>query len=290
MTPTTKPPAGAPPSPPPAAAAGGSAKAVNVPKLAKAEPKFQPPRLVVTGVEGWGKTTLASYAPNPAMLMARGEDGYVTLLGVNSVPNIDATTFDGWPGLLAFLDNMASQESIPYKTLVFDALGGFERLCHEHVCTRDFKGDWGEKGFVGFQKGFEVALSDWIGFLSRLDRIRAHGVMILLLSHSRVKPFKNPMGPDFDQYVSDVHPKTWDITKKWVDAVFFAKFITVPDKVDGKIKGIGGTSRIMYTRGCDAFNAKNRYGMPTEIEFTDDPTLMWSTLWTALIRKDNNNA
>ena len=185
---------------------------------------------------------------------------------------------------------MAKQEDLPYKTLVFDAMGGFERLCHEHVCTRDFKGDWGEKGFVGFQRGFDVALSDWVSMLARLDRIRARGVMMLLLSHSRVKPFKNPMGPDFDQYVPDVHHKTWDITKKWVDAVFFANFIIIPDKVDGKMKGIGGTNRIIYTRGCDAFNAKNRYGMPTEIEFPDDPQLMWSTLWTTLTGKESTQS
>ena len=60
-----------PPGPPPAAA-GGTTKAVNVPKLGKLESKFAPPRIVVTGVEGWGKTTLASYTPKPAMLIARG--------------------------------------------------------------------------------------------------------------------------------------------------------------------------------------------------------------------------
>ncbi len=284
---TAKPIASAPPSPPPPAAAGETTKAVNVPKLGTSEPKFQPPRIVINGVEGWGKTTLAAMAPKPGIYMARGESGYETLLGVKAVPNIPNDTVEDWAGLMVALDELIAGETMPYKTLAFDAMGGFERLCHEHVCVRDFHGDLGERGFAAYQKGYDVSVTDWLGFLARLDKIRARGVMILLLSHSQVRPFRNPMGEDFDRYTADVHHKTWSVTHKWADAVLFANFIIIPDKsASGKTKGIGGSDRIIYTQRRDAFDAKNRYAMEPELDIPDDPKGMWPALWAALTGKE----
>jgi len=278
-----------PPSPPPSNGNGLPANLI-VPTLGKAEAKFQPPRIVVNGVEGWGKTTLAAFAPNPAILMARGETGYETLLGAGTVPNVDRSLIDTWPGLLALLDQLADRDDLPYKTLALDAMGGFERLCHEHVCTRDFKGEWGEKGFSSYQKGYDVSVTDWLGFLQRLDKINQRGVMILILAHCQVRPFKNPLAEDYDHYIADVHYKTWGVTHKWVDAVFFANFVTVIDidkKKGNRPRGIGGNDRIIFTQHHDAYDAKNRYSMQPEIDIPADPKQMWPTLWAA-IKGDGN--
>ena len=275
-----------PPGPPPKAAGNGNGKPVVVPTLGKAEAKFRPPRIVVNGVEGWGKTSLAAYAPEPAILMARDETGYLTLLGAGTVPNVDAGAIDAWPELLALLDELAGRDELPYKTLALDAMGGFERLCHEHVCRRDFNNDWGERGFASYQKGYDVALSDWLGLLQRLDKINQRGLMILILAHCQIRPFKNPLGEDYDRFVANVHHKTWSTTHKWVDAVFFANFIPVIDEKKGsRPKGIGGNDRIIFTQHHDAYDAKNRYGMRAELDIPAKPAEMWPTLWAAI--KDN---
>lgn len=44
-------------------------------------------------------------------------------------------------------------ENHQFQTLGLDTVGGLERLCHEHVCANSYDGDWGEKGFLGFQRG-----------------------------------------------------------------------------------------------------------------------------------------
>ena len=251
------------------------------------EGKFEPPRIVLNAVEGWGKTSCGAHTPKPAMLMAKGETGYDTLLSVGLVPKIPGEICDTWKYTLAKLDAMAAIEKLPYKTLVIDAVGGYERMCHEFVCTRDFKGDWGEKGFASFQRGYDVSVPEWLQFLVRLDRVRAKGVMILMLGHMKVSPFKNPMGHDFDRYTTSLHHKTWGVTHKWSDAVFFGNFITITEGKKGqRQKGIGGTERILYTERRDAFDAKNRYGMPSEIEIPDNPAEIWSTIWKHLYRKD----
>lgn len=269
-----------PPPPRNGSVAAPTTKAV-APTLGRLTGTALPPRIVLNGVEGFGKTTFAAHAPAPAILMARGETGYKTLLDAGRAPDVDATTIQDWDGLLALLDSLAAGESIPYQTLALDAGGGFERLMHERVCARDFGGDWGERGFASFQKGYDLAVTDWLGMLQRLDKIHARGVCIVILSHCKVRGFKNPMGSDYERYASDLHEKTWAATHKWADAVLFGTFLTIVDKVNAKSdkgKGIGGAIRMVYTERRDAYDAKNRYGMPPEIELPADPAAMWSTI------------
>ena len=278
-----------PSAPPPPASGGSGPAATALPKLGKLEAKFQPPRIILNAVEGWGKTTAGAYAPNPAILMARGETGYTTLLGAGSVPSVDAALIDTWPELLAIIDDLVGADR-GYGSIVLDAMGGFERLCHEHVCRRDFGGDWGEKGFAAYAKGFDRAAGDWLQLLARLEKLRdARGVPVIVLTHSQVKPFKNPIGTDFDRYVADCHPKTWAPTSKWADCVLFGNhYQIVEEKQKGRAKGVGGNQRVIHTEHNDAWDAKNRYGMPAVIDIPDDYTQVWSTIWAAI--KGENNA
>lgn len=248
-----------------------------------------PPRIVVDGVEKWGKTTMGAFSPNPLILMARGESGYLTLLGSGLVPDVDRVSIETWPALLALLDKLCAGEN-GHETIVLDAMGGFERLCHEYVCATQFKNDWGEHGFASYQRGYDLAVTDWLTLLARLDRLRElRGATILFLSHCKVKTFKNPLGPDYDRWVSDCHEKTWGVTHKWADAVLFATYYSVvetktsntPDSLR-RGKGIGAAERVIYTQRRDAFDAGNRYGMAETIDIPADPAQSWATLWAAI--------
>lgn len=247
-----------------------------------------PPRIIINAVEGWGKTSFGAHAPNPAILMSRGESGYITLRQRGLVPDAACVELTSWKDTLATVDELES-DIAGHGAIVLDALGGFERLCHEFVCARDFGGDWGEKGFASFQKGFDVSIAEWLQLLTRLDRVRtAHGIPIVILSHSRIRPFKNPLGNDFDRYIADCHEKTWGVTHKWADAVFFGTYVTVviDDKKTKRAKGIGGTERVLYTTRRDAFDAKNRYAMPPELSIPEDP----KAVWPLVIASMNGNA
>ena len=249
------------------------------------------PRIGINGVEGWGKTTLAAFAPKPAILMSRGETGFVTLRSKQLVPDADCLEVSTWADALAAVESIVNTD---HETLVLDALGGFERLCHEFVCKRDFGGEWGgpsDKGFLSYGKGPDISIAEWLKMLAALDRVRSsRGVAIILLSHAKIKPFKNPLGVDFDRYVADCHEKTWSVTHKWLDASFFANFetITAGGEVGDrpkKGKGLGGDERKIYTVRRDAYDAKNRYGMDAELVMPPDATRMWSTLWEAMTKE-----
>jgi AAA domain len=167
-----------------------------------------------------------------------------------------------------------------------DTLNGAEALCHQYICARDFSGEWGSKGFGSYNKGYEVSLPEWGAFLQRLDRLRLERKMtIFLLCHTKVKPFKNPEGPDYDRYQPDVHEKTWGLSHKWSDCVLFGNFeITVQvDKADAKKgKGTGGAFRLMFTERHAAYDAKNRLGLPGEIEMGGSPAEAWANFMAAV--------
>ncbi len=242
------------------------------------------PALCLIAVEGWGKTSCAAHVPDVAVLMARGETGYETLLSQGSVPARMAASISEWPHLLEVLDQLIADPG-GIKAVALDAMGGFERLCHEFICARDFKGNWGEKGFASFAKGYDVSVSEWLLLLQRLERLKANGITVIMLGHVLVKPFKNPVGEDFDRYVCDVHHKTWAPTHRFADAVLFGTYQTIVDKQGGRPKGIGGDTRILHTTRSDAWDAKNRYQMPETIAIPSDPTQIWTTIQAHMERK-----
>jgi hypothetical protein len=237
------------------------------------------------GVPGVGKTSMAANAKEPVFLTDPSEDGITTLKNFGRVPSaIPQITAHSWADVLGTIDSLATEEH-PHKTLVMDAMGGFERLCHEEVCTRDFRGEWGDKGFASYHKGYQVALADWRLLLNALDRVRDKGMQVILLAHSSVKNFKNPEGDDYDRYIPDVHQSTWQLTHKWADLVGFMQYVTV---VDDKGKASGGQDRIMLTEYHPAYDAKNRFGLPAEIEMGDSGKAAWTNLATAMMAQLKN--
>jgi hypothetical protein len=253
-----------------------------------------PSRVVLHGVEGVGKTSFAANAPNPIGLMARGETGLETLIDAGQVkPTAHFPELQTWTDTLEALDALLV-ENHDHKTLVLDAINGFERLCHEHVCATMFNNDWGKSGFQSYMQGYDASLPEWRGFLTRLDAIRAQRKMaILCLCHTKVTPFRNPEGADYDRYQPDMHHKTWSLTHRWADIVMFANFYTVvidevkQGKGAAKGKGGGGKERIMFTERSAAFDAKNRNGLPQEISMGSSAAESWSNFLTAMkgIRK-----
>jgi len=243
----------------------------------------KPTRAIFHGLEGVGKTSLPAYAAKPIYMMSKGETGLLTLIDNKRVPQIAhfPETTD-WYEALSQIEWLTTA-SHDHKTLVMDAINGFERLMHEMVCSRDYGGVWAKQGFTNYQQGFEVALADWRILLAALDRLRDEKSMsIILLCHTKVGPFKNPDGPDYDRYIPAMHQKTWELTLRWADLVGFLNFETFVEKEGSRVKGKGGQQRILYTERHAAYDAKNRLGLPAEIVLADFAEASWNTLYNAM--------
>lgn len=224
----------------------------------------KPIRLVLYATDGLGKSTFASHAPSPIFIGA--EDG-TSELDVVRMPDI-AT----WQDILDCVNELEQSEH-DYKTVVLDTADWAEPLCWKAVCDAR---KWVDLDAPGYGKGPAAALEEWRVLLSKLERVRARGMNVIILAHSVIKTFKNPESSgDFDRYEMALNPKAGGLIRQWADCVLFGSYETFTHTDSNKrTRGIASGARILHTQRTAAFDAKNRYDLPDTIpldwqEFAD---------------------
>lgn len=215
--------------------------------------KRRPDRIVLYSVEGWGKSTWA--AGSNAPLFANTEDG----LGHLDVPAVLCD--EDYDQTLRVIREFPVKE---YKTLVIDTIDALEVMLQRKVCVD--KG-WSDIEAPGYGKGYTAALDEWSVFLGELDKLRERGVEIILLSHSHVKIFNNPSGPDYSRFQLKVNEKAAALIKGWADQVFFGTYEEQVKKANekdtkGKVVSFSDSARIIHTIHAPAWDAKNRLALP----------------------------
>lgn len=245
--------------------------------------------VLLYAVGGFGKTTFAAYAPNAVMIYADLEDGIETLVNQGSVPNLPRASCSNWDELMTTLDALY-MDGCEYDYLVLDSLGRFEHMLFERVCLKEYGGDWGDSGFNGFGgRGKRGALGEWTNLMTKLQRIRAKGTNIIMLSHAKIQEFKNPRAESFGQYGPNLFKENYDVTYGVVDTVLFGNFdIDVKKDAKGKLIGDGGRKRMLYCEPEAAFSAKNRYGMKNSA-LPEDPKKMFPFIWGKIQKQEAPN-
>ena len=141
----------------------------------------RPPRIVVYGVEGIGKSSFGASAPNPIILQT--EDG---------LDHIEADRLPLCTSYKQFMAQLGEIASEPhdYETLVVDTLDWLEKLIWAEVCEKENKKSIEE---IGYAKGYKYALNQWKEVISGLDWIRNNrGMIIILLAHAKIERFEDP--------------------------------------------------------------------------------------------------
>ncbi len=247
--------------------------------------KGLPNRALLHAVQKWGKTSFAAMAPSPIFLCTRGEDGLETLIKAGQLPETAhfPETFQTFNHLMLALDELILEEH-SYKTCVIDTFNGAERLIIEHLVQTKFNNDY-EK-FDAYGRGAKFMAEPVYELLKKLDGLRSQMNMgIILLAHSQVKTFQNPEGPNYDRWEPVLMKETWAIVDRWVDMILFGTFETFAEKerkTDIKVKATGGQTRLIHTERSAAFDAGNRYGLPSTIEGGSDSKEAWTNFVTAL--------
>ena len=225
--------------------------------------KNRPQKVCVYGPEGVGKTELAASLPNPLFIDAEGGSDHIDVerWEVNSMKEIrEAIKF-----LLT--------EEHDYKSAILDTIDWVEKRDAQELCAK-YKVDSIEKIEGGYGKGYTILEESLMSFLGELDKVRAKGIHVVLLAHSKVLKFEDPeLAAAFDRYQLKLEKKTSMLVKEWVDALLFANYVTnVTDKAgtfDSK-RGVGGKKRVLHTERSAAFDAKNRHGLTGSVEMPKD--------------------
>ena len=255
--------------------------------------RHTPPRLLIYGTEGIGKSTTAAGAPKPIFIPT--EDG---------LDQIDCASFP----LAKSLTDVESavrtliHEKHDFETVVIDSADWLERLVWDALCEQ-----YGvtsiEKVDGGYARGYTHALTHWRRLLADLNTLRNHpsggGMCVILLAHAKVEKFEDPEHAAYDRYSPRLHKHITALITEWADAVLFAtrKIITKTDSGGsgfgrertiaaglGRDASGGGGERILRTVGSPACVAKNRFDLPAELP------LSWPALLQALTQNTESSA
>lgn len=219
-----------------------------------------PPRVLIYGPPGMGKTTLASEFPSPVFIQA--EDG--TPAGIE-VTGFKPQSFE------EVIDALASlyTDEHEFKTVVIDSLDKLEPMVWASVCQTN---NWASIETPGYGKGYVETGYAWRQLLDGLNALRTDiGMNIVLISHSDVERFDDPTSVSYSQYQVRLHKRARAMIEDDVDAILLVKqdvSVKQEEKGFNQKRAIAeGVNRFIYCEGRPAFTAKNRYGMPPKIQF-----------------------
>lgn len=223
----------------------------------KTRTALSPPRFLIYGPPGMGKSSLACEFPNPVVLdIERGLP-----------PNIDVPHFSDFDSFESVMEMLSSLYSDDHKfgTVVVDTLDRLEPMLWAYTCRRN---QWADIESPGYGKGYTSADEDWRKFLDMLVALRRdRGMAVVLLAHSHVVTLPSPTTDPYPSYDIRLHKRGLAMVQDEVDGVLFVnQGATVKEtkagfnKVDRHAEG-GGT-RWIYADVNPAFIAKNRYGIP----------------------------
>lgn len=216
-----------------------------------------PARVVIYGVEGVGKSTLAAAFPSPLVLDTEDGSRHLDCARV-AIPD--------WQTLKLAVAELAVDRQ-GFETIVVDSIDWAERLLVEKVC-RD--ADKKSVEDFGFGKGWVIVAEHLAKFLDALDGLVAAGVNVVLVGHSAVKRTSPPELTDgYDRHELKLSKQGAALVKEWSDALLFATYkASVVEGKDGRTKAIGGRERVIHAERSAAYDAKNRYGLGPTLPMT----------------------
>jgi len=225
-----------------------------------------PLKVLILGSEGVGKTTFVAGAPKVRILdLDRGSFE-------QDVERAHADTFEE---VLEWIEDARTDASV--QTFAIDSLSRLEALVAVKVCGAADTGGLAAFG-GGYGKGDDAALQYWRQLLAALDRL-AVTKHVVLVGHTAIKAFNDPMGLAYDRFSLGLREKAAGPIKQWVNYTLFARAEVSTRVHERSKKSLGVTTgeRFLYTDNNPAYDAKHRGNLPSQIP------LSWDAFYDAVV-------
>ncbi len=216
-------------------------------------------KVVIYGPEGIGKSTLASKFPDPVFI---DTEGSTAAMDVARLPKPTS-----WELLLSEVQEIIDHPET-CKTLVIDTADWAEKLCIKSVLDQHEK-----KGIedFGYGKGYVYVQEAFGRLLNKLSDLCEKGVNAVVTAHAIMRKFEQPdeMGA-YDRWELKLSKQDSPMVKEWADMVLFCNYKTFSVAVDdkGRKHKAQGGKRVMHANHHPCWDAKNRYGLPDELEMS----------------------
>lgn len=259
--------------------------------LAKAKkPTAKPPMLTIVGSPGTGKTTLGARFPSAIILPT--EDGTAVFENWEDdaqpavLPRLPKAAKDDAgnivrstkAALFELLDELM-REAHDYQTLVIDSITTLDTLFGAEIALRDGVGTVADAA-GGFHKGFAEVASWHAEFIYKCEQLRAmRGMAVVFLAHTGIKKIRNrpDAAADYSVFSLDMDNQALAHYVAQSDAVLYLKKeeLVIGAETNrkgqttkyGRLTQTGDRKLITVGDGQVGYvNAKNRYGMPAELD------------------------
>jgi hypothetical protein len=161
-----------------------------------------------------------------------------------------------------------AEENHDFSTVVIDSADWAEQLVHKRVAKDN---NVATIDAIGYGRGYKAAADYWKQILEGLDHLRsAKNMQVVLLAHTQVKRFDDPLADPYDRYQLDLHHGSASLISEWCDILMFAnqQYSTVKSDVgfNQKItRAVGNGNRVLYTQERPGWQAKSRWPLPDQL-------------------------
>lgn len=237
--------------------------AISLSSLTKTTAKPNP-FIVFYGVAGVGKDTLASEFPAPVLICTPGE---------NPPADVEIDSFGelgDYASLMGAFESLFTEDH-SFKTLILSAASGVEKIVWAETCRRE---GWKTLEEPGYGKGYLAADAVWDEVTDAIRALgREKGMTVILIGHTEIKNFDDPASTSYSRYQPNLHKRASERVMAAADIVGFLNHrvsIKVEKGAFGKdVKEANGAGiRMIYLEERPGYIAKNRYSMPSEIQFS----------------------
>lgn len=220
-----------------------------------------PPIVLLYGVDGIGKTSLAAEFPNPIYLPTEGERAPSDV----DMPTADIASLND---VFVIFEQLLTEEH-EFKSVIIDSLDGLEPLVWQATCARLGINSIEE---AGFGKGYVEADTEWNEFLSACAALARAGIYVVQLAHPEIVRFDSPTTDPYSRYQPKLHKRANALVREKADVVAFLNYrISLKEKEVARQTKVthaeGGKERQVHLNEGAGFNAKNRYSMPDTISY-----------------------
>ena len=230
-------------------------------------PATRPPKMIFTGIQGSGKTTLASLFINPVII--RIEDGTASVPGIPAGPVVKSV--DDVFEQITFL---ATGEN-DFETLIIDSISAFDSMAVAYTQAKNKTNNLA-KAEGGFGGGYEAVRSLHMKLKDYCDRIAIKKNMtIIYIAHIDVSEESPPDSDAFTKYtIQCTKTKRLDCSEvytKDADVIAFIKQSSYvkTDDTNGKGRAIVTGGRVVMCGMSPAHVSKNRFGIDSPIDWDD---------------------
>ena len=212
-------------------------------------------KVVIYGAEGIGKSTLASHFPNPLFIDTEGGTSHMDVRRIEKPDSFDA--------LVDIVNEVAKEKGI-CGALILDTADWAEQLCITGVCAKYKK--TGIEDF-GYGKGYTYLSEEFTRLLTAFDAVIAAGIHVVVTAHAKMRKFEQPdeMGA-YDRWEMKLTKQVAPLLKEWCDILLFCNYKTFVVTAQNDTKKVQGGKRVMYTTHHPCWDAKNRFGLESELD------------------------